>query len=240
MYIALCEDNLNDLESFTQLLHIWQEKHDPALRYKTFQNAADLLNALETEHFTLYLLDVMMPGVDGISAAREIRSFDNAAEIVFLTASPDFAYASYGVRALDYLLKPIQPEKLFSILRRLSLREKESKNDLLLKSGATLIRIPISQLTYIEVINKRLYYHLSDGSVKEVSGTLKQCESLLLSHPEFKHIHRSYIVNLMQVTELSPTAVKTISGQQLPVSRGLYQALKKDYVELLFRREETP
>lgn len=238
MYIAACDDQVQELEHLVKLLHIWQEAHDTVLEYKTFHNATELLSTAEKERFTLYLLDVMMPGVDGMAAAREIRSFDEAAEIVFLTSSPDFAYASYSVRALDYLLKPIQADKLFAILSRLSQREQEPQEALLLRSGVTLIRVPFSQLVYVEVMNKHLYYHLADGTVHEVPGTLKQCEPLLLSRPEFRQIHRSYIVNLLQVVELSPTAAKTHSGRNLPVSRGLYSDLQKDYVELLFNRME--
>jgi len=238
VYIAICDDQVSELENLINLLHIWQEEHHTTLRYKTFRNAAELLNAAETEGFTLYLLDVMMPVTDGMAAAREIRSFNETVDIVFLTSSPDFAYASYGVHALDYLLKPIQPEMLFPILSRLSLREQALPDDLLLKSGATLIRVPVSQLTYVEVMNKHLYFNLNDGTVREVSGTLKQCESLLHSHPEFKQIHRSYIVNMRQIVELSPNAVKTVSGKNLPVSRSLYPNLQKDYVKLLFDQRE--
>ena len=238
MYIAICDDQAQELENLINLLHIWQEDHNTVLRYKTFRNAIELLHTAEKERFTLYLLDIMMPGTDGMAAAREIRSFDEAADIVFLTSSPDFAYASYGVHALDYLLKPIQSTTLFPVLNRLSLREQEPQDDLLLKNNATLTRVPCSQLTYVEVMNKHLYFHLKDGTVHEMPGTLRQCESLLLSHPEFRQIHRSYIVNLLQVVELSPTAVKTSSGQKLSVSRGLYPDLQETYVKLLFNQRE--
>jgi DNA-binding LytR/AlgR family response regulator len=240
MYIAVCDDQLHELDSMICLLDRWRVKRDAAMRYKVFHSAVELLEAAEKEHFTLYLLDVMMPGMDGMAAAREIRSFNETAEIVFLTSSPDFAYASYGVRALDYLLKPILPEKLYGVLDRILFRENKPQDGFLLKSGATLIRVPFSQLSHVEVINKHLYYHLSDGTVREVSGRLKDCESLLLARPEFKRIHRSFIVNLLAVTELSPATVKTATGKLLPVSRGLYHDLQKDYVDLLFSRGETP
>ena len=238
MYIALCDDHLSELDHLVDLLHIWQAEHNTTLRYKTFRNAADLLSAAEKECFTLYLLDVMMPETDGITAAKEIRSFDETADIIFLTSSPDFAYASYGVHAQDYLLKPIQAELLFPALNRIHLRRQESQDAFLLKNGSTLIRVPFAQLTYVEVMNKHLYYHLADGTTHEVPGPLKQCEAILLSRPEFKQIHRSYIVNLLQVAELSPAAVKTSSGQTLSVSRGLYPELQKCYVELLFNQRE--
>ena len=237
MNIAICDDQINELEYILKLLNMWQESHNTILQCKTFRNAGELLTAARKERFTLYLLDVMMPGTDGLAAAREIRTFDEVAEIVFLTSSPDFAYASYGVHALDYLLKPIQPENLSPILNRLTQRETEPQDGLLLKYGTTLIHVPFSQIVYVEVLNKHLSYHLTDGTVKEIPGTLNQCEPLLLSRPEFKRIYRSYIVNLLKVAEISPTTVKTISGKELPVSRGLYHELQKDYVELLFISE---
>lgn len=240
MYIAVCDDQVEELNTLTNLLRLWQKKHNIPLRFSVFRNAAELLDAAEKENFTLYLLDVMMPGTDGMAAAREIRCFDNTAEIVFLTSSPGFAYESYSVRALDYLLKPIRPEALFPILDRLALREQRPREGLTLKSGATLIRVPFSQLAYVEVSGKHLYFNLSDGCVHEVVGTLHEYESLLLSRPEFMRPHRSYIVNMYQAEKLSHSGIRTFSGKNLPVSRLLYPQLQKDYIKLMFTQREEP
>ena len=239
MYLAVCDDQAKELELLTELLRRWQEERGTALQFKSYRSAAELLNAAQNERFTLYLLDVMMPGTDGMTAAREIRGFDEAAEIVFLTSSPGFAYESYGVRALDYLLKPIRAELLFPILDRVSRREQHPQEGLTLKIGAALVRIPFFQLAYVEVIGKHLYFNLSDGSVREVYGALSDYEPLLLSRPEFMRTHRSYIVNMLQVSELSPGGVRTFSGKNLPVSRLLYPQLQKDYMQLLFTEREA-
>ena len=239
MYIAVCDDQIEELEVLTNLLHVWQEEHKTTLRYQAFRNATELLDAAGKERFTLYLLDVMMPGTSGMAAAREIRGFDDVAEIVFLTSSPGFAYESYGVRALDYLLKPIRAEMLFPILDRLFLREQQPREGLTLKCGATLVRVPFAQLEFVEIINKRLYFHLTDGSEREVYGALNDYESLLLSRPEFMRTHRSYIVNMLQVSELSTGGVRTFSGKNLPVSRLLYPQVQKDYIQLLFAAKEV-
>lgn len=238
MYIAVCDDQAEELEALTNLLHIWQEEHKTTLRYKTFRNATELLDAAEKERFTLYLLDVMMPGTNGLAAAREIRGFDNAADIVFLTSSPGFAYESYGVHALDYLLKPIRAEMLFPILDQLSLREQRPQDGLTLKCGTMLIRVPFSQLVYVEVINKHLYFNLTDGQLREVAGSLRDYEGLLLARPEFMRIGRSYIVNIMQIQELSPAGISTFSGKNIPIPRRLYPQLQKDYMKLLFNQRE--
>ena len=237
MYIAACDDREEELLALEELLTLWQQEHRTPLRVRTFHSAAELLSA--EEPFTLYLLDVMMPGLNGLEAAREIRMRDDTAELVFLTTSPDFAYESYGVHALDYLLKPVKANALFPILDRLSLREQKPQEGLTLKCGPTLIRVLFSQLTYVEVQGKHLYFNLTDGSTHQVFGTLHEYEPLLLARPEFMRVHRSYIVNMLQVSELSSGGIHTFSGKDLPVSRLLYPQLQKDYMKLLFAEREV-
>lgn len=238
MYIAVCDDKSQELNALIKLLDEWQREHNVSLHYKTFDNADSLLAAAKKEKFTLYLLDVMMPGTNGMTAAKEIRCFDEAADIVFLTSSPDFAYESYGVRALEYILKPIKSKTLFPILDRLSLREQRPADGLTLKSGAKLFRVPFSQLSFVEVNGKHLYFNLTGGQVREVVGSLVEYEDILLSRPEFMRVHRSYIVNMMQVEELSSAGIITFSGKNLPVSRLLYPQLQKDYMKLLFSQRD--
>ena len=238
MYIAVCDDQVEELTALTGLLEQWQAERRIPLRCRAFRSAGNMLDAARHERFTLYLLDVMMPGIDGMEAAREIRTFDAAAEIVFLTSSPGFAYESYGVRALEYLLKPITAKKLFPLLTRLYLREQKPQEALTLKSNGTFIRVPFSELSYVEVSGKHLYFNMIDGQVREVVGVLREFEPLLLSRSEFMRIHRSYIVNMLQIRELSPAGVQTFLGQSLPVSRLLYPQLQKDYMALLFEQRE--
>ena len=86
MNIAVCDDQLEELKAVESLLRAWQEQQCAAIRLHLFHNAGELLEAARKERFTLYLLDVMMPGTSGMAAAREIRTFDSAADIVFLTS----------------------------------------------------------------------------------------------------------------------------------------------------------
>ena len=236
MYIAVCDDKREELNAISSLLDEWQTKHDTTLRRKAFQSAVELAECARQERFTLYLLDVMMPGMDGLECAREIRRFDDAAEIVFLSASPGFAYESYGVRALNYLLKPVERNKLFALLDHLLLRERTPLQALTLKTGTTIVRMPYDRISYMEVIGKHVYFHLTDRDVREVTGALKDFEAMLLHRPEFMRVHRSYIVNMYQVEEMSSAGLRTFQGDSLPVSRLLYPQLQKDYMSLLFEQ----
>lgn len=239
MYIALCDDRQDELRVIEELLQVWQAERRSTLHYKSFQSAEELLAAAPRERFTLYLLDIMMPGTSGLEAARELRTFDTAAAIVFLTLSPGFAYESYGVRAEDYLLKPISKETLFPILDRMAGREQGPQDGITVKCAGIYVRIPFSQLAYVEVNGKHLYFNLTDGTVREVYGALNEYSDALRSRPEFMQIHRSYIVNMLQAAEFSAAGLRTFSGRSLPVSRRLYSQLQKDYVQLMFSQEEA-
>ena len=156
MYIAVCDDQTEELKDLTELLGAWETDRGTPVRVKSFRSAAALLDAARHERFTLYLLDIMMPGLNGMDAAREIRGFDKAADIIFLTSSPGFAYDSYSVQALEYLLKPIRTKTLYPILDRLELRERRPQEALTLRTGGIIVRVPFSQLTYVEVNGKHL------------------------------------------------------------------------------------
>jgi len=238
MYIAVCDDQAEDLELLTELLERWQQVHKLSLRCRVFRSATEMLNAAENEHFSLYLLDVIMPGTNGLDAAREIRSFDESADIVFLTSSPGFAYESYSVHALDYLLKPIRQELLFPILDRLYLKEQMPQDALTLKCGGVLVRVPFSQLVCVEVMSKHLYFSMTDGQLREATGYLKDYEEPLLSRPEVMRVGRAYIINILQIQELSPAGISTFSGKNIPIPRRLYPQLHKEYMKRLFNRRE--
>lgn len=230
MYIAVCDDLQEELDALEKLLQTWQRDRRVNVRYRTFHSAAELLDHAEKTPFTLYLLDVIMPGTDGLAAAREIRSFDDTAEIVFLTVSPGFAYESYSVRAMDYLLKPIRADKLFPILDRLLLREQRPKEGLTLKCGATLIRIPYAQISHVEVSGKHLYFNLTDGTVREVVGSLTEYDTLLRIRPEFMRVHRSYIVNLQRIRSYVKGRVFVSDSEYIPIGENYRETFQR-YIE---------
>lgn len=236
MYIAVCEDNLTELNTITSLLDAYKLERRIPMHYRAFSNATEFLASVEKEAFSLYLLDIIMPGINGIDVAKEIRLTDKFSDIIFITSVPDFAYDSYKVHALDYILKPITAKHLFDLLDRIHLNEKKLEEALTLKRNSILVRIPFSQLSFVEVNGKHLYFNMSDGTVHEMPGKLKDFAPLLLDRPEFMQTHRSYIVNMFHVSEFSQTGVITFSNKHIPVSRLIYPKLQKEYMELLFLR----
>ena len=84
-----------------------------------------------------------------------------------------------------------------------------------------------------------MYFNLTNGQVREVPGRMRDYEKPLLARPEFTRIHRSYIINMFQIEELTPSSVRTFTGRILPVSRLIYPQVQKEYMNLLFSEGEA-
>lgn len=239
MYIAICDDNPQELNRIAAIVEEYAKDSGWPIQYHLFSNAEQMLQSAENMRFSHYFLDVMMPGINGISAAQEIRTFDKEAKIIFMTSFKEYAYQSYSVKAHDYLLKPVQEEQFFDVLEQLQWQEANSEACLCVQTVRGFFRIPYAKLSFVEVYQKKLYFHLVDKQIRIISGTLAKYETELLSRTEFIKIHRSYIVNLNQVSALSPDGCLLFSGENLPISRLLYHQVQERYMSHLFSRSEV-
>lgn len=238
MNIAICDDNPLELKKITEIVESFAVQSRMPVRFQAFTDAHSMLAAAKSEPFTLYLLDILMPGMNGISAAQEIRSFDADAKLIFLTSTKEYAYQSYRVKAQDYLLKPVQSEELIMLLRQMQTQAESKRECLSIQSGHSIFRIPFAQLSHLEVNQKQLYFYMADGEVRRLTGAMSVLEERLLSQPGFVKIHRSYIVNLQHVSVLSPKGCIMFDGKNLPISRLLYNTVQKQYMTYLFNGRE--
>lgn len=232
--IAVCDDDVQELTRLTNLLRRYQGERNATIKYVAFSNAIELLDTVSKDSYDVLLLDILMPGYTGMQAAHEIREFDKGVKIIFLTSSPEFAVESYAVDAYYYLLKPCAAEKLFPVLDRFFLDSQKEEDALIIKTASGMLRIPFIKLEFLEVINKKLYFHLSDGSVKEIYGSLSEFESELLNREEFVKVHRSCIANMGCIQELNAQELITYAKQSAPVSRLLYGKVREAYMQYLF------
>lgn len=239
MRIAVCDDEKQVLETVTNLLDLYRKQTGSEILVSGFENAMDLLQSMEQVTYDLLLLDVQMPGIDGIKAAREIRLKNDYVKLVFLTSSPEYAVESYSVQATNYLLKPVSEEKLFSAVEHVEKLLKRQEDALVLQTQGSVSRLPYCKIEYVEVMSKKIYFYLSDGSCKNVRGHLSDYEPALLSRPEFCKIHRSYLVNFASVSEVRQGELLTVLGKRLPIARSVYQKVRTAYTEYMFHIAES-
>jgi DNA-binding LytR/AlgR family response regulator len=239
--IAICDDDISELSNITSIINEYKEAN--IFRYKiiytAFNSAIELIAAIEGgNRYEIILLDIIMPLINGIEAAAEIRTHDKTTKIMFLTSSPEFAVDSYAVDAFYYVLKPIRKDQLFSILDKVFVAiYNQNKPCILAKCKTGLTRIPLHLLEYAEIKGRTIYYHLSTSAVLEETGVMTQLECVLLAYPQFAKTHRSFIVNLDCIDGFTMREIKFYSNHTTAsVSKAKYWDVKERYIARTFQK----
>lgn len=220
MRIAVCDDDERDVSRIGKLLAEYRISREESIDCHCFTNSTDFLCELRAGEYDLVLLDVLMPGVSGIQAAQELRELDQNVRLVFVSASPEFAVESYSVGAYYYLLKPIEAVPFFALLDKIGKElSTQAEQGFVLKSRDGVVRIAFARLAYVEVMNKTVFFHLTDGVVRETTAALADFEEKLLARPEFLKTHRSYLVNLSCIQAIDINCVRMKDGHSVPISR---------------------
>ena len=231
--IAICDDMPDFLEKAAQCIELWPDKPTGCV-VQSFSDADALISAHGQNPFDIILLDVVMPLLGGIEAAREIRQQDKAAKIVFLTASPEFAVDSYSVKASQYLLKPLDAEKLYRCLDELMEDIQQNTKRILVKSRHAVHRVLLQDIEFIEADNKCIHFSLADGTTLTSSDPLYLYESKLLLADGFFKCSRSYIVNIYRINSFTSKEIRMQSGYRIPISRSFQKEFEAAYFSALF------
>lgn len=234
--IAFCDDDRSVLNSLHELLVLYRAEKNEEIEDYLFQSPLDLITEIECgSRFDILFLDILMPGENGINVAAEIRTFDKNAKIIFLTSSAEFAVQSYTVNAFYYQLKPICSESFFHLMDTvLAQCKKEQTGSLLLHCKNGITRIRPEQLEYCEVIHRTLFLHLISGEIPECTGSLNELARQLLPYGNFLRPHRSYLINLKYIQNLSYRAITMSSLAEIPIPRGKYNEIKNAFLEYAF------
>lgn len=235
--IAVCDDSRELLEKVEKDLHEYESVRSTPVTVHTYTNAVDLLDGLKKTDYDILILDIIMPGFTGMQAAHEIRKFNEEIKIIFLTSSKEFAIESYSVGAYYYLLKPVLKEKLFSVLDKVVSEITSKQESCVIYTHMGIVNIPFAKIECLEVYNKHLVFHLSDGSTKETRGALTDYENVFLERKEFLKIHRSYILNMDYIHSIEAGEIATYSGKKFPVSRLLAKDIKERYMNYMFTKD---
>lgn len=234
MKIAICDDEEQYIHTLCPLLEKWAKQHDITLTIYPFTNGDELIDAHKNKCMDLIILDVIMPLLNGINTARELRENDPDVPIIFLTSSKEFAVDSYEVKAFHYLIKPVDTRKLFDVLENFLKIQKRPKKSFVAQTTDGFYRILFDDVDYLEAQNKRVLVHLSNGRTIHICELFSKCAEVFAPENGFYHCHRSYIVNLKNVESFSRTEITTCHHATIPISRNRYASFKDSYFNRMF------
>lgn len=224
MKIAICDDDALCREQVLAVVNSYIRQKNRDISVSVYDHAAALVDAAQRfGGYDIYILDIIMPGINGIQLGVELRAFDPDGKILYLTSSIEFAYESYQAKAFDYILKPVQQDRLFTALdeaiRTIANRKEKS---LIVKTRENRVKLTMDQILYVKLADRRVAYHLLNGDSIESSSirtTFAECIQELLADGRFVLCGSSIAVNLYHVTKADMETLFFKNGTKLYIGK---------------------
>jgi len=232
--IALCDDEGPQRKFTRHMLEDYFARRDLTAKIYEFAGGRELLDALPDQRFDLYLLDIVMPELDGIQLGVAIRDTDKEGTIIYLTSSPDFALESFDARAFSYLLKPIREEKLFAVLDdAIALRERDDAS-VIVRTAEGTVRLSLDSILYVELASRAPRYYLNDGSHMAgvtLRASFQDAMQPLLDDKRFHLCGSSFVFNLHHIRSMSKSKVLFDGGRWAAPPRRAFPALQSAWMD---------
>jgi len=222
--VAIVDDSVKDAEFVRSILNSWAGEKQISIRTETFASAESFLfRYADEKNWDILLLDIEMGAMDGVTMAKRVRQSNEAVQIVFLTGYSDYIAEGYEVAALHYLMKPVNREKLLTVLDRALEKRKQEQRCLNLEAYGEMVRLPFYEIRWLDVRQNYVTVHAkADYTVKR---TLGEFEKEL--DDRFCRVGRSMILNLKHIQRVTKTEVRLSDGTVLPLPRGAYEPLNR-------------
>lgn len=216
LQLAVCDDEKVFRSDLRKILSTELELCGIDYHIEEFASGEELVSGLEKQDCQILFLDIEMKGLDGVSAARKLRESKRQMEIIFVTSYADFVFQGYEVRALNYILKPYEPEKIAAVLHTaLEALDIEAEKYYVIDQKGGSIRVPLSSVKYFSS-DRRTVHAVTTDEEYTFYEKLSELESQL---PDtFVRIHNRYLVH-MKYLEAVRQNTAVVGGEVLPVSR---------------------
>lgn len=232
--IAICDDSQAFLQQTKFMIQHWDSPAARNISVEIFEDGDTLLLAHAKFPFDIIFLDIVMPLLNGIEAARELREKDTTVKIVFLTSSAEFAVDSYSVKASNYLLKPVSPDSLFSCLANLADELQTIPQYIIVKGLSSTNRITLKDVELVEAQGKHVVFYLKGNRTVESPEPFYTFESALTLDDGFYKCHRSYIVNIHHIDNYTHAEIVMRSGRRIPIARSCQKSFEASYFRVVF------
>ncbi|MFI3312758.1 MAG: LytTR family DNA-binding domain-containing protein [Eubacteriales bacterium] len=229
MRIGICDDLPSEREHLKALLLA----HTPCFHILEYSSGEALLaNLADGFSLDLLFLDIYMDGINGMETAQKIRNTHNNLPIVFLTITPDFALAAFGVHALGYLLKPVQEAAMVAYLQKIEPSQPELPDIWVAVVGKSSVALNVRQIMYYEQRGHIGEVHMEDGQVHSVRMTFAEISDQLGGYSYMFTCGRAYLLNLHHIQNLQRQQLTMMDESVLPVPRVAYPLLREAYFSL--------
>ncbi len=224
--IAIVDDVRSEAEYLASFVERYGNENNEKIKIARFKSGFDFLDGYKAVYDAVFL-DIEMPDIDGMAAARKLREFDNDIIIIFVTNIAKYAIQGYSVGALDYLLKPPKYADIKMRMNIISKRKRLNDYSIVIPYQGGERKLTSGEIVYVESRGHDIIFHTDGDEILWKGTTLKRVESELTEHG-FYRCNNCYLVNLRYCTEIKDNSVM-VNGEELQISR----ARKKGFMVAL-------
>lgn len=224
MRIGVCDDEKNIRELISNKI----KKEYPNSEIVFFKSGEELL--LESKDIDILLLDIQMPGRNGIEIARELRKKNKKTILIFVTAMEDYVFEAFDVNAFNYIVKPFNDNRFMDVLNKAineynSSGETEQETRYVMVSNKGMhTKVKLDEIIYAEVFNRKVVIHKTDEEI-EYYGKMSELEALV--GESFFRSHRAYLINFKYVEKYDAKTIYMEKGKVLMAKKNYPEFVKK-------------
>jgi len=244
--LAICDDDRTDLKKTAEMIREWCHcQNNPDIRIHSFRSPYNLIDSVQAgETYDIFLLDILMPEMTGISLGEQLSSLLADPVIVYLSSSRDYYPDAFRLYAFSYICKPAEKDNLFPVLDKFASRYSQQKDPVfILKTSEGIRHIPLHNIVYAELLSHICHLHLADGqhlkSLYLRSG-LNQFLAPVLEQPNFIKTHSSFVVNLDYSSRLCTGYLALTDGNSVPVARSFAAKVQQSYIDYWLQEVNEP
>jgi len=222
--IAICDDDIFCRELLMVLTRQYNAEKGYNLSITAYEHGNNLLEDVrKTGGYDIYILDIMMPDIDGIRLGLSLRELGFDGKILYLTSSEEYALDAFKARAYNYILKPIEKNTYFQALEDAigTLSSAEEKS-LIVKTKEGNVKLDYSNILYADLDKRAVAYHLIDKQTvigTTIRTTFAEAVQELSADPRFVMCGASLIVNLSHITIVENNSLLFDTGNRIYIAK---------------------
>lgn len=234
--VAICDDDIQFSGELEMLLYDMEQEYGVKLAIDSYHDGISLVDAVrDGRRYDIICLDIRMDGMDGMETARQLRSIDRVAELIYVTLHDSFMKEAFEVRPSGFIVKPLNRNEFEAVFRQVVQRIKGQDAYYRFRFMKEDYKLLIRSILYFARDLRKTHVIWEGGHYIECKK-LEEIKSILDSNDgQFLRIHKSYLVNYRHIVRFSYDKVELSNGTTLTIS----SRRKPEIDEQLMRLEKT-